>query len=78
MDQFRRALDRVGVDAMQVGTTVRHYYRPGDSLATVTEKIDEFVAFVGPDCDGHFTHQQIEEMIDDGRLRVVIDDVRHD
>ena len=78
MSHFRRALRRVGVEAVQVGTTLRYYHRSGDSLATVTEKDDEFVAFVGPDCDGHFTHEQIDEMLEEGRLQVVLDDARHD
>lgn len=78
MSHFRRALRQVDVEAIQVGTSVRFHHRSGESLATVTEKDDEFVAFVGPDCDGHFTHEQIDELIEAGRLQVVLDDVRHD
>lgn len=67
----------VTVDAIHPGATVRYHYRGGDSLATVTEKDDQFLTFVGDECDGKFTHEQIDRLIDDGRLQVVLDDETH-
>ncbi|RKD93383.1 hypothetical protein [Halopiger aswanensis] len=64
-------------DALFPGTTVRYYYRTGDSLATVVECTDRFVTFIGEDCDGKFTRDQIDRLFEDGRLEVVLDDERH-
>ncbi|WP_440766850.1 hypothetical protein [Natronorubrum sp. DTA7] len=63
--------------ALFPGTTVHYAYRTGDSLATVVERTDRFVTFVGAECDGRFTHEQIDRLIDDGRLEVVLDDELH-
>ena len=68
---------RTTADALFPGTTVRYYYRTGDSLATVVECTDRFVTFVGPECDGRFTHDQIDRLLEDDRLEVVLDDERH-
>jgi hypothetical protein len=61
------------VDAIHPGTTVRYHYRSGSSLATVVEKTADQVTFVGDDCDGTFTYDQIDRLIADGRLQVVLD-----
>ena len=68
---------RTTADALLPGTTVRYYYRTGDSLATVVERTDRFVTFVGEECDGRFTHDQIDRLIEDGRLEIVLDDETH-
>ena len=73
----RRRPVETTADALFPGTTVRYRYRTGDSLATVLERTDRFVTFVGPDCDGRFTHGQIDRLIEDGRLEVVLDDETH-
>ena len=70
-DLGRRQL-RLTAAAIHPGTVVRYHYRTGSSLATVTEKCDRFLTFVGEDCDGRFTHDQIDRLIDDGRLQVVL------
>ena len=69
---------RVTSDALPEGTTVRYHWRDGPGLATVTEKTDDRIAFRGPECNGRFTHDQIDRLVRDGRLEVVLDDVRHD
>lgn len=58
--------------ALYPGTTVRYHYRDGNSLATVTERTDRYVTFVGDDCDGKFTHDQIERLFADDRLQLVL------
>ena len=63
----------IDTDALHPGTTVHYYYRSGDSVAVVTEKTDEHVTFVGDDCNGTFTHEQIDSMLADGRLEVVLE-----
>jgi hypothetical protein len=68
---------RVTAETLLEGTTVRYHWRDGSGLATVTEKTDRRVAFRGPDCDGRFTHDQIDRLVRDGRLQVVLDDERH-
>lgn len=68
---------RTTADALFPGTTVRYYYRTGDSLATVVERTERFVTFTGPECDGRFTHDQIDRLIEDDRLEVVLDDESH-
>lgn len=62
----------VTVDAIHPGTTVRYHYRTGDSLAVVTDKTDDHVAFVGEDCNATFAHDRIDCMLADGRLEVVL------
>ncbi|MDQ2052363.1 hypothetical protein RBH26_17995 [Natronolimnohabitans sp. A-GB9] len=64
-------------DALFPGTTVRYYYRTGNSLATVVERTERFVTFVGEECDGRFTHDQIDRLIEDDRLEVVLDAETH-
>ena len=68
---------RLTADALHPGTTVRYHYRSGSSLATVVERTDRYVTFIGPECDGRFTRDQIEFLIEDGRLEVVLDDEYH-
>ncbi|ELY90212.1 hypothetical protein C483_11908 [Natrialba hulunbeirensis JCM 10989] len=68
---------RTSADALHPGTTVRYYYRTGDSLATVIERTERYVTFVGEECNGRFTHDQIDHLIRDGRLEVVLDDTDH-
>ena len=68
---------RTTAAALFPGTTVHYSYRTGDSLATVVERTERFVTFVGEECDGRFTHEQIDRLIDDGRLEVVLDDETH-
>ncbi|ELY56654.1 hypothetical protein [Natronolimnohabitans innermongolicus] len=68
---------RTTSDALFPGTTVRYYYRTGDSLATVVERTDRFVTFIGPECDGRFTDEQIDRLFEDDRLEVVLDDELH-
>lgn len=68
---------RVTADALAPGTTVRYHYRTGNSLATVVERTDRYVTFVGGECDGTFTHDQIDRLIDDDRLQIVLDDETH-
>lgn len=72
MSLTRERFFGTSADAIHVGTTVRYYYRDGDSLATVTEKSEEFITFIGDDCDGRFTHEQIDELLADGRLEIVL------
>ncbi|OVE83812.1 hypothetical protein [Natronolimnobius baerhuensis] len=77
MVRHRFSYARTTEAAIFPGTTVRYHYRTGDSLATVVERTDRFVTFIGPDCDGRFTHDQIDRLIDDDRLEVVLDDEYH-
>ncbi len=68
---------RTSADALHPGTTVRYYYRTGDSLATVIERTEGYVTFAGEECNGRFTHDQIDRLIRDGRLEIVLDDTNH-
>lgn len=77
MALHRRSCLTVSAESLHPGTTVRYEYRTGDSLATVVERTDRHVTFIGADCDGTFTHGQIERLIDDGRLEIVLDDEVH-
>ncbi|WP_306055263.1 hypothetical protein [Natronococcus wangiae] len=76
MPHGRSSLRATG-DALLPGTTVRYHYRTGSALATVVERTDEYVTFVGDDCDGRFTHDQIERLFASDRLQVVLDDELH-
>lgn len=64
----------IGAEHVLVGTTVRYRWRDRDGLATVVEKTDRYVRFDGPDCGGRFNHDQIDRLVDEGRLEVVLDD----
>lgn len=77
MTLHRRKYLHVTADALFPGTTVRYHYRTGSSLATVVERTDRIVTFVGEDCDGKFTHGQIDRLFADGRLEIVLDDEMH-
>ncbi|THE64905.1 hypothetical protein D8Y22_09795 [Salinadaptatus halalkaliphilus] len=77
MDRHRRAYRRLTAAALQPEASVRYHYRDGSSLATVVDRTDQYVTFVGLDCDGRFTHDQIETLLEDGRLEVVLDDDTH-
>lgn len=77
MTLHRRKYLRVTADALFPGTTVRYSYRTGNSLATVVERTESLVTFVGEDCDGRFTHSQIDRLFADGRLEIVLDDEIH-
>ncbi|WP_242695586.1 hypothetical protein [Halomontanus rarus] len=68
---------RVTADALAPGATVRYHYRGGNSLATVVERTDRYVAFVGAECDGTFTHDRIDRLIDDDRFQIVLEDETH-
>lgn len=63
--------------ALFVGTTVRYRWGDEAALATVTEATDDRVSFSGPDCNGRFTHDQIDRLFTIGRLEVVLDDDWH-
>jgi carotenoid cleavage dioxygenase-like enzyme len=78
MDNLHGKFYRVTPETIHEGTTVRYHWRDGTGLATVTEKTDDRIAFRGPECNGRFTHDQIERLVQDGRLEVVLDDERHD
>ncbi|WP_247729209.1 hypothetical protein [Halovivax limisalsi] len=58
--------------ALFPGTAVRYHHRDGADLATVTEVGEDIVAFVGANCDGRFTHDQIDRLIEAGRLEIVL------
>jgi hypothetical protein len=64
-------------DALLPGTTVRYHFRTGSALATVIERTDEHVTFVGDECDGRFTHDQIDRLLATDRLQIVLDDEYH-
>lgn len=74
MTLHRRKYLSVTAEALFPGTTVRYSYRTGSSLATVVERTDGIVTFVGEDCDGTFTDGQIDRLFADGRLEIVLDD----
>jgi hypothetical protein len=73
-----RKFSRVTAETLHEGTTVRYHWRDGTGLATVTEKTDRRIAFRGPECNGRFTHDQIDRLVKDGRLQVVLDDEQYD
>ncbi|SER24205.1 hypothetical protein [Natrinema salaciae] len=77
MTLHRRQYLSVTAEALHPGTTVRYTYRTGSSLATVVERTDRLVTFVGEDCDGTFTNGQIDRLFADGRLEIVLDDESH-
>ncbi|WP_226480789.1 hypothetical protein [Natrinema amylolyticum] len=77
MTLHRREYLSVTAEALHPGATVRYHYRTGSSLATVVEQTDRLVTFVGEDCDGKFTHGQIDRLFADGRLEIVLDDEIH-
>ena len=64
-------------DALFPGTTVQYQYRSGDGLATVVERTERYVTFVGTDCNGKFTHDQIDRLLAADQLRIVLDDEIH-
>ncbi|NKE35198.1 hypothetical protein GWG54_05070 [Natronococcus sp. JC468] len=64
-------------ETLRLGTTIRYHYRTGSALATVVERTSERVTFVGEDCDGTFTHDQIDRLFATDRLQVVLDDELH-
>ncbi|WP_323192047.1 hypothetical protein [Halostella sp. PRR32] len=67
----------VTAEAIHPGTTVHYDYRTGSSLATVIEKTDRHITLSSEDCHGKFNYDQINSLIDEGRLRVVLDDESH-
>ncbi|ELY59880.1 hypothetical protein QA600_00230 [Natronococcus sp. A-GB1] len=67
----------VTAETLHLGTTIRYHYRNGSALATVVERTPERVTFVGDDCDGTFTHDQIDRLFATDRLQVVLDDELH-
>ncbi|ELY68422.1 hypothetical protein [Natrinema versiforme] len=77
MALHRREFLSVTAEALHPGTTVRYRYRNGSSLATVVERTDRLVTFVGEDCDGTFTHGQIDRLFADDRLEIVLNDRIH-
>ena len=77
MARHRAPSARTTADALFPGTTVRYHYRTGDSLATIIERTERFLTFVGEECDGRFTYDQIDRLIEDDRLEVVLDDEMH-
>lgn len=78
MGTLHRKFYRVTAEMIHEGATVRYHWRDGTGLATVTEKTDRRIAFSGPECNGRFTHDQIDRLVEDGRLQIVLDDARHD
>lgn len=78
MGILHRERYRTTADAIHEGTTVRYRWRDGTDLATVTERTDDRIAFSGSECSGRFNHDQIDRLLDDGRLQIVLDDARHD
>jgi hypothetical protein len=77
MDCSAKITERTSADALFVGTTVRYRWRDDDGLATVVEATDDCIAFSGPECDGRFSHDQIDRLFEDDRLHVVLDDNWH-
>lgn len=78
MGILRRECFRTTAETIHENATVRYHWRDGSGLATVTEKTDRRIAFSGPECNGRFNRDQIDRLIDDGRLQIVLDDARHD
>lgn len=64
-------------EALNPGTTVRYYYGSGDALATVVRRSADYVSFLGRECNGTFTYDQIERLFAEGRLEIVLDDETH-
>ncbi|AGB36103.1 hypothetical protein [Natronococcus occultus] len=67
----------LSAETLHRGTTIRYHYRTGSALATVVERTPERVTFVGEDCDGTFTDDQIDRLFATDRLQVVLDDELH-
>ena len=67
---------RISAGALFPGTTVCYHHRQGSDRATITERDDKFVTFVGENCDARFTHRQIDRLLEAGRLEVVLTDDR--
>ena len=63
--------------ALNPGTSIRYYYGDGDSLATVVRRSEDYVSFLGAECNGTFTYDQIERLFAEGRLEIVLDDETH-
>jgi hypothetical protein len=55
-------------ETLQPGTSVRYHHRSGSSLATVTERTDDHIVFASDDCNGHFTHDQVDHLLTADRL----------
>lgn len=68
-----RKYRRVTAAAIHPGTRVRYHHRDGSSRARVTEKTARYVTFAGDDCDGTFTHEQIDRLLTGDRLQIVLD-----
>jgi len=77
MALFGREHLGVTADAIHLGTSVRYDYRTGCCLATVVEKTDEHVVIQGEGCHAKFNFDQVDELVKEGRLRVVLDDAVH-
>ncbi|NHN47356.1 hypothetical protein G9464_07075 [Halostella sp. JP-L12] len=77
MSLFGREHLRITADAVHPGTTVRYDYRTGSCLATVVRKTDRHVVIDGEGCHAKFDLDQADELLESGRLRVVLDDVVH-
>lgn len=67
----------VTADSLYPGTTVRYHYRAGNSLATVVRRSERYISFLGEECNGTFTYEQIELLLEEGRLQIVLDDETH-
>jgi len=77
MTLFGREHLRVTADALHPGTTVRYDYRTGDCLATIVRKTDKHVVIQGESCRAKFNFDQVDQLVDEGRLQVVLDDAVH-
>ena len=77
MTLFGREHLRVTADAIHPGTTVRYDYRTGSCLATVVRKSDTHVVIQGEGCHAKFNFGQVDELVEEDRLRVVLDDAYH-
>jgi hypothetical protein len=77
MTLFGREHLRVTADALHPGTTVRYDYRTGDCLATIVRKTDKHVVIQGEGCRAKFNFDQVDQLVDEGRLQVVLDDAVH-
>lgn len=67
---------RISAAALFPGTTVCYHHRRGSDRATITERDDTFITFVGENCDARFTHRQIDRLLEAERLEVVLTDDR--
>lgn len=77
METRHSAFVRTTAAAIHDDTTLRYHWNNGNGLATVTEKTDKYIEFSGPECNGRFTHEQINTLIENGRLQIVIDSETH-